>query len=313
MAKNDPVKDPLLEAQSLRISSAPTQSGWRKQFIPYSFLLPSLIILAVFGFIPFVQGIFLAFTRYPLLQSPTFVGLDNFVRLTTDPIFLASIKNTFVYMLVTVPVRLIIGLLLALALNRVFPGRTLLRAIFYFPVVTPLIIAASLWLFLFNTHFGIINAVLESIGLDPVKWLTDPRMAFPSVMIMSIWKTAGWNMVILLAGLQGIPNEVYEAAAVDGANRWNSFWRITLPLLKPTILVSVVISTINASQVFEQVYVMTGGGPGYSTMTLVQLVYDSAFQRFEMGYASAVSTVLFVIIMIITYFNFRFLGEEVSY
>jgi multiple sugar transport system permease protein len=313
MAHTKPVNDSPLEAQTLRIRSTPVYNRLRKQLIPYSFLLPSLIIMLIFGLIPFVHGIFLAFTRYPLLQSPTFVGLDNFARLANDPIFLASLKNTFIYMLVTVPIRLVIGLLLALALNKVFPGRTLLRALFYFPVVTPLIIAASLWLFLFNTHFGIINAVLKTLGLSSVRWLTDPNIAFISVMIMSIGKTAGWNMVILLAGLQGIPKEMYEAAAVDGASRWDCFWRITLPLLKPTILVSVVISTINASQVFEQVYVMTGGGPGYSTMTLVQLVYNSAFQRFEMGYASAISMVLLIIIMIITFFNFRFLGEEVKY
>ncbi|QPC83670.1 sugar ABC transporter permease [Phototrophicus methaneseepsis] len=289
------------------------KKSFRSQLVPYSFLMPSLLILAVFGFIPFVQGIYLAFTRYPLLQEPEFIGLANFERLTRDPIFLESLKNTFIYMLVTVPIRLIIGLMLALALNKAFPGRTLLRAIFYFPVVTPLIIAASLWLFLFNTHFGMINAVLEEFGLSSVSWLTSSSTAFLSVMIMSIWKTVGWNMVILLAGLQGIPNEIYEAAAVDGSNRWRTFWHITLPLLKPTILVSVVISTINASQVFEQVYVMTGGGPGYSTMTLVQLVYNTAFQQFDMGYASAISSVLFVIIMVITFINFKFFNEEVVY
>ena len=287
--------------------------GLKKQIIPYSFLLPSLSILMIFGLVPFVQGIYYSFTKYPLLQSPTFVGFDNYVRLTEDQIFIESLKNTLTYMAVTVPIRISIGLALALALNRAFPGRTLLRALFYFPVVTPLIIAATLWLFLYNTHFGVINAVLVEFGMERVKWLTDPDLAFPSVMIMSIWKTMGWNMVILLAGLQGIPNEIYEAASVDGANRWTSFWRITLPLLKPTILVSAVISTINASQVFEQVFVMTRGGPGYSTMTLVQLVYNSAFQQYEMGYAAAVSTVLFLIILVITFIQFRFLNEEVSY
>lgn len=285
----------------------------RKQLIPYSFLLPSLIILSVFGLIPFLQGIYFSFTEYPLLRAPSFVGFDNYIRMFNDGIFIESLKNTFVYMLVTVPVRIVLGLALALALNKAFPGRTLLRALFYFPVVTPLIIASSLWLFLFNTHFGMINAVLEVFGVGPVKWLTDPDVAFPAVMIMSIWKTVGWNMVILLAGLQGIPSEIYEAAAVDGANRWHSFRRITLPLLKPTILVSAVISTINASQVFEQVYVMTGGGPGYSTMTLVQLVYNAAFQQYEMGYAASVSTVLFLITLVITLFQLKFLSEEVSY
>lgn len=307
------IKSPQLGFPNQAQKNTSRKKAFRSQLIPYSFLLPSLLILAVFGFIPFVQGIFLAFTKYPLLQSPEFVGLDNFVRLTRDPIFIESLKNTFVYMLVTVPIRLVLGLLLALALNKAFPGRTLLRAIFYFPVVTPLIIAASLWLFLFNTHFGMINAVLNELGLSSVKWLTSTDTAFLSVMVMSIWKTVGWNMVILLAGLQGIPNEIYEAAAVDGSSRLSTFWRITLPLLKPTILVSVVMSTISASQVFEQVYVMTGGGPGYSTMTLVQLVYNTAFQQFDMGYASAISSVLFVIIMAITFVNFKFLNEEVVY
>lgn len=284
-----------------------------RRTIPYLFLLPSFALLIVFSFIPFFQGLYFSLTDYPLLQSPRFVGLDNFARLFRDPLFLASLSNTLVYMTATVALRVVIGLLLAVALNGPLRGRVAFRAIFYLPVIAPLVTVSVIWRIIFDTYSGVLNAGLDLFGIPPIPWLTSTSWAMAAVIIMSVWKTFGWNIVIFLAGLQGIPQQLYEAAAIDGASKIRTFLHITLPLLKPTILLAVVTSTISASQVFDQVYVMTGGGPGYSTMTLGQMVYTAGFQNYEMGYASAVSVVLLLISLVLTLIQFKFLGQEVKY
>ncbi|NLJ24407.1 MAG: sugar ABC transporter permease [Firmicutes bacterium] len=286
--------------------------SWLKdaQFTPLAFLAPTIVLLVAFAFIPMIWGLALAFTDYPILLSPKFIGLDNFRRLKDDPVFWASLRNTFSYIIGTVPPRIILGFVVALLLNQAIRGRNILRAMFYFPVVAPLVSVSLLWQWMFNTHFGVINGILRMLGRAPVPWLTSSKYALPAVMIMSVWKTVGWNMVIFLAGLQGISPSYYEAAEIDGANRWQCVRHITLPLLRPIILLALVISTINSSKVFEQVYIMTGGGPGYSTMTLVQQVYHSAFQSYEMGYASAISLVLFAIVMILSVIQFKYLGAR---
>lgn len=284
-----------------------------RRSVPYLFLLPSFALLIVFSFIPFFQGLYFSLTDYPLLQSPRFIGLDNFTRLFRDPLFMASLTNTLVYMSATVVLRVVLGLLLAVALNGKLRGRVALRAIFYLPVIAPLVTVSVIWRIIFDTYSGILNAGLDVFGIAPIPWLTSTAWAMPAVIIMSVWKTFGWNIVIFLAGLQGIPQQLYEAAAIDGASKFRTFIHITLPLLKPTVLLAVVTSTISASQVFDQVYVMTGGGPGYSTMTLGQMVYTAGFQNYEMGYASAVSVILLLISLILTLVQFRFLGQEVKY
>lgn len=284
-----------------------------RRSVPYLFLLPSFALLIVFSFIPFFQGLYFSLTDYPLLQSPRFIGLDNFARLFRDPLFMASLTNTLVYMTATVVLRVVLGLLLAVALNSKLRGRVAFRAIFYLPVIAPLVTVSVIWRIIFDTYSGILNAGLDLFGIAPIPWLTSTAWAMPAVIIMSVWKTFGWNIVIFLAGLQGIPQQLYEAASIDGASKFRTFIHITLPLLKPTILLAVVTSTISASQVFDQVYVMTGGGPGYSTMTLGQMVYTAGFQNYEMGYASAVSVILLLISLILTLVQFRFLGQEVKY
>ena len=287
-------------------------SSWlrNKQYTPIAFLAPTLVLLLTYAIIPMFWGLGLAFTEYPLLQPPRFIGLENFRRLMDDPVFWASLRNTCYYIIGTVPPRIILGFVVALLLNQAILGRNLLRAMFYFPVIAPLVSVSLLWQWMFNTHFGVINSLLRLIGLAPVPWLTSSKYALTAVMIMSVWKTIGWNMVVFLAGLQGISPSYYEAAQIDGANSWQCTRYITLPLLRPIVLLALVISTINSSKVFEQVYIMTGGGPGYSTMTLVQQVYHSAFQSYEMGYASAISLVLFAIVMVLSVIQFKYLGDR---
>lgn len=284
-----------------------------RRFIPYLFLVPSFLALILFSFIPFLQGLYFSLTRYPLLRGPEYIGLANFTRLANDPLFLASLRNTLVYMVATVVLRVIIGLALAVILNNRLPGRVLFRAIFYLPVIAPLVTVSVVWRIIFDTYSGVLNAGLDVFGIAPVPWLTSTTWAMPAIIIMSVWKTFGWNIVVFLAGLQSIPTSLHEAALIDGATHWRSFVHVTLPLLRPTILLAVVTSTINASQVFDQVYVMTGGGPGYATMTLGQMVYTAGFQDYEMGYASAVSVVLLLITLIFTMVQFRSFGQEVEY
>lgn len=288
-------------------------ANFRKRSVPYLFLLPSFAALVLFSFIPFLQGLYFSFTKYPLLGSPEFVGFDNFVRLTSDPLFVASLRNTLIYMVATVVLRVVVGLLLAVLLNSKLRGRIFFRAIFYLPVIAPLVTVAVIWRIIFDTYSGVLNAVLDVFGIAPIPWLTSTSWAMPAIVIMSVWKTFGWNIVIFLAGLQSIPETMREAASIDGASKVQTFFHITLPLLRPTILLAVVTSTINASQVFDQVYVMTRGGPGYSTMTLGQMVYTAGFETHEMGYASAVSVVLLIITLILTLVQFKAFGEEVKY
>ena len=289
------------------------RSNFRARTVPYLFLLPSFAALLVFSFIPFLQGLYFSLTDYPLLGSPEFVGFDNFVRLTRDPLFMASLRNTLVYMVATVALRVVIGLILAVVLNSRLRGRVFFRAVFYLPVIAPLVTVAVIWRIIFDTYSGVFNAALDLFGIAPIPWLTSTTWAMPAIVIMSVWKTFGWNIVIFLAGLQSIPATLHEAAAIDGASKLQTFFRVTLPLLRPTILLAVVTSTINASQVFDQVYVMTRGGPGYSTMTLGQMVYTAGFETHDMGYASAVSVVLLLITLVLTLIQFRAFGEEVSY
>lgn len=279
-------------------------------YTPYVFLAPTLIILVTFALAPMIWGFYLAFTDYPILRGPTFIGIENFKRLFADPVFHESLRNTLVYMAGTVPTRIIIGLGVAMLLNEAIRGRNLLRAMYFFPVVAPLVSVSLLWQWMYHTQFGVINALLSYVGIGPIPWLTSSKYAMPSVMIMSVWKTVGWNMVVFLAGLQGISNSIYEAARIDGASRWGQIRYITIPLLRPVILLALVISTIDSSKVFEQVYIMTGGGPGYSTMTLVQQVFYAAFQTYEMGYAAAISLVLFLLVGVFSVIQFKVVGQE---
>lgn len=279
-------------------------------YTPFMFLFPTLTIMLIFSVIPVIWGFCLSFTDYPLLQPPKFIGLGNYTRLLGDEVFKVSLINTFRYILGTVPSRIVIGFCVAVLLNEAVRGRNWLRAMYFFPVVAPLVSVSMLWQWMFHANFGIINALLRMIGFAPVPWLTSTKYALSAVMIMSVWKTIGWNMVVFLSGLQGISESLYEAATVDGANSWQKMRYVTIPLMKPIVLLALVISTIDSSKVFEQVYIMTGGGPGYSTMTLVQQIYNAAFKSYEMGYASAIAVVLFILVSVGVFIQFRCLGDK---
>jgi multiple sugar transport system permease protein len=222
-----------------------------------------------------------------------------------DSEFLRAFYNTGVYTVGTVPTSIALGLIVALGLNRKLPGRTLLRSIFFVPVIISLVAVALIAGWIFNDNYGVINAVLDSVGIGGVPWLSSPRWAMPSLIITTLWIRLGFNMVVYLAALQSIPTELYDAARVDGATGWRRFRHITWPLLGPTTFLLVIINIIYSLHVFDLIYVMTGGGPGFSTTVLVQYIYQMAFTEGQMGYASAIGVVLYLLLLIFTVFQWR--------
>jgi multiple sugar transport system permease protein len=279
----------------------------------YLFLAPAFIGLTIFTLVPFLLSFYYSMTDYNVLSPPVWRGLANYEKLFQSRVFWVSLWNTFYYTIGTIPFKLIIGLALALLLNRALRGIAIFRALYYLPVVTATIAVSVIWLWIYNPSYGLANMALEALGLPRQTWLLSPTLAMPSLMILGVWKYVGGTMIIYLAGLQGIPEMYYEAAAIDGANRWQQFWHITWPLLKPATFFNIVTLAITSFQVFEQMYIMTEGGPGFATTTMVYEIYREAFERFHMGYASSLAVVLFVIVLALTLVNFKFGGSSIEY
>ena len=273
----------------------------------YLFMLPSMITLSIFVFWPIIQSFILSLQKWQLGgKEITWVGFDNYRRLLEDTRVQGAFTNTLQYTAVVVPASLIIALLLALALNEKVPGRTLFRAAFFLPVIASFAIIAIVWRFLLNPDIGLLAYWSNQIGIPTRAWLRDVRYAMPAVMIVSVWKTVGFNMVILLAGLQGIPDVYYEAAKVDGANRWQRFRHVTMPLLRPTWTFVLIISIISSFQVFDQVWVLTPrGGPLHSTETIVTYIYYQGIELLDVSYAASIGVMLFVIVFVLTLVQLR--------
>ncbi len=265
-----------------------------------AFLLPSAVPLFLFVLVPMVGAGWVSLTEWNLLSAPTFVGFDNFANLLADPQTRDVFLHSLYYVLGYLPIVYIGGLALALALNAQLKGRSFLRGIYFLPVVTSWIVVALVWRWLLNPSTGVVNTVLAWFGIDGPGWWTDPAWAMPSIIIASAWKDLGFVMVILLAGLQAIDPELLDASRVDGAGWWRRLFSVTLPLLSPSTFFVVVISLINGFQVFDQVYAMTGGGPGGSTQVVVQQIYDLTFRYGAAGEASALSWMLFVVVLAVT-------------
>jgi len=278
---------------------------------PYLFLIPACIVLGTFVIYPALKAIYLSFTNFNMIREAEFVGLANYINLWRDPFFWAALKNTLLYMIVVVPVLVIAPIFLASLVNKHIPGIAFIRAAIYLPVITSLVVSGLIWKWVYEEQ-GILNYVLLATGVtdNPVAFLTDPANALFSVMAVTIWSGMGYYMVIYLAGLQAIPRHLYEVAEVEGVSAWQQMLYITIPLLRPSIAVVTVMSSIAAMKVFEEVYVMTQGGPMDSTKTLVYYIYESAFTEFEMGYASAIGVVLFLLTLVFSLINLRFLREK---
>ncbi|MBC7624819.1 MAG: sugar ABC transporter permease [Aeromicrobium sp.] len=278
---------------------------------PYLFLVPACVVLATFVLYPALKAVYLSFTNFNMIREAEFVGFANYINVWRDPFFWAALKNTLLYMVIVVPVLVVAPIFLAALVNKHIPGIAFIRAAIYLPVITSLVISGLIWKWVYEEQ-GILNYVLLASGIttDPVAFLTDPANALFSVMAVTIWSGMGYYMVIYLAGLQSIPRHLYEVAEVEGVSAWQQMIHITIPLLRPSIAVVTVMSSIAAMKVFEEVYVMTQGGPMDSTKTLVYYLYESAFSEFEMGYASAIGVVLFVLTLVFSLINLRFLREK---
>lgn len=273
---------------------------------PYLFLLPAIIVLTVTVFLPTIQAFSLSFTRYEydLTQAPQWIGIENFDRLFKDKVFWQTLSNTFLYLIVVVPILTIIPLFIAILVNNKLKGITFFRMAYYTPVVISMVVAGITWKALYLSN-GLINQMLKQLGFTGIPWLTSPQLAIFSVMIVTIWKGLGYYMVIYLAGLQSIAPELYEAAAIDGSDGWLKHWDITLPLMRPYLLLVGVISAISATKVFEEVYIMTQGGPRNSSKTVVYYVYERAFKDLDINYACTMGLVLFLVIFVLSIFNLR--------
>jgi multiple sugar transport system permease protein len=268
------------------------------------FLAPSAAGFFIFTAFPVLAAIALAFYDYDLLLGRKFNGLQNFRDLASDDVFHAALVNTVYFTIVSVPLSVVLGLAAALLVNQALRGIVVFRTIYLLPYVTVTVAVALVWRWIYLPDVGLFNTVLGWFGIDGPNWLTSRTWALPALIIMSVWKSFGYNMVIFLAGLQAIPEHLYDAAKVDGAKAWQRFRHITLPMLSPTTLFVVVISVIGSFQVFDQALVMTNGGPGTSTTTLVLYIYKAGFQSYKMGYASAIALVLFVIVAVFTALQF---------
>jgi multiple sugar transport system permease protein len=288
----------------------------RDNLTGWAFALPWFLLFAVFLAGPILASLLLSFTDFGLgnLRDPLgadFAGLENFARLARDPKFLQSSLNTLYFVVAGVPLTLAFGLGAALLLNSaVIRFRSLFRMGFYLPVVTSIVAIAVIWRYLLHPDLGLVNVLLGAIGIDGPNWLADPTLAMPAIIAMAVWRNVGFVMVIFLAGLQGIPSDLYEAARIDGASRWREFRYVTLPLLRPTMLFASVITGIGYLQLFEEPFVMTGGGPLDRTLSVTMYVYEQGFSFLNLGYASAVAYALFVAIVVLTVVNFRMLRPQ---
>jgi ABC-type sugar transport system permease subunit len=273
------------------------------------FAIPAVAVLLVFSVYPLLNAIFFSFTDWNLSGTPKFIGVENYLTIADDLDFWKSLDVTARYTLGLVP-GFAIALFLAILFNRKLVGRGLLRTAYFTPVAVSWVIASLVWTSILHPSFGLNAQILRAFGQPSIKFLTDANWVLPALVALSLWKGIGYWMVIFLAGLQGIPGEYYEAAAVDGAGRWQQFWKITLPLLRPTVLFVSVVGVINAFQAFTPIWILTKGGPAGASRVYALLIYQSAFTYFKMGYASALAVLLFIFLMVLTLIQMRVLRSD---
>lgn len=280
----------------------------KNRLTPYLYLLPTMIILVLFVFYPLARAIQYSFTDFNLLSDPHFVGLSNYKALFQSSSFYRALTNTFKYFIIVVPILIILPLLVAVLVNdTTLKGVTIFRTIYYFPVVTSMVVAGIIWKWMYMEN-GLLNYVLVNIFhilKEPISYLTNPNTALFCIMVVTIWKGIGYYMVLYLAGLQSINKELYEAATIDGASKFRQLIRITIPLLAPTMAVVAIMSSMAAMKVFDEIYVMTAGGPVNSTRTLVYEIYDTAFDKLKFGYASSIGVILFIMLFVFSFISMK--------
>jgi ABC-type sugar transport system permease subunit len=284
----------------------PESAGW-------NFVSPALLVIIVFVVFPCLWGIALSFTAFDGILPARFAGLANYQRLATDPLVPQTLWNTVLYVAFTLPTGLFLASAVALALNeKWFSGRAFWRGIYFLPNVTSLVAVAFVWEWLLNPEYGLVNAGLRGMGLSGQGWLSDPKLAMPCVAMVGVWHSLGFGVLVYLAGLRSIPGEVYEAARIDGASAWQQFRHVTWPLLMPTTMFLTMMGVIGGFQVFQSVYIMTGGGPLDRTRVYLFYLWQTGFQNLEMGYASALAVLLFAIVLCLSLFQWRFFNRRLS-
>ena len=287
----------------------------REAIACYLFIAPCILGLLIFTLGPMFASFFIAFTDWDIMTHPVWIGLDNYKEIfTDDPIFWKSLGNTVYYTVFAVPLGLIGSFLLALLLNTKVKGLSFFRTAFYLPAIVPAVASSMLWLWILQPEFGLLNSFLRLLHLPTPPWMADPSWSKPAIIFTMLWGL-GNGMIIYLAGLQGIPEQLYEAASIDGANAWHQFWQITIPQMSPVIFFNLIMGMIGALQVFTQAFVMSNGlgGPADSTLFYVFYIFNKGFREFQMGYACALAWILFVIVLLITLIQFKFIGKKVYY
>ncbi|MER3448056.1 MAG: sugar ABC transporter permease [Candidatus Dadabacteria bacterium] len=297
--------------QTTRRAYLPAHRALIRAVSPYLFVMPAILLNCVFFLLPCLMVFWISLHEWPLLGPRPFVGLKNYVSTLNDHVFLQAFSFTTRYTLLVTPSIFVPAILLALLLNRRVMGISIIRAIYFTPVIISFVAASLMWRWIYNDLVGIANYLLSLLGLPKVNWLGEYPLL--SVIIMIVWKTVGYSMVLLLTGMQSIPAELYEAAAIDGAGRWIQFLRITLPLLRPTFALAVTISVIGSYLGFDFWYVLTGGGPEYDTTTVVLWIYRTAFQFFLLGKGAAMSVFLLAFLVVISYLQIRFIRTRIEY
>jgi ABC-type sugar transport system permease subunit len=293
--------------------SATTTRRW-SQYEGYLFIAPLFIGMLVFIVIPIGVSLVMSFTKWDIITAPEFVGTRNFIQLlTSDRLFWKVLGNTFRYILLSIPLSVTIPLVLAVLLNQKVPGITFYRVAFFLPLVTSVVAIGLLWRWMYDTEFGLINFALGAVGIEGPRWLSDPNLAMLAVVLATVWQGLGYNVIIYLAGLQGIPEHLYEAATIDGAGDLQKFFRITIPMLTPQIFFVMVIGFLGGFQSFGLIYVMTQGGPVNSTNVYVYYLWQTAFSSAKMGYASAMSWILTLIMVTVTIVQVRLSKRWVHY
>ncbi|MBW8349823.1 sugar ABC transporter permease [Bacillus sp. IITD106] len=271
-----------------------------EEFYGYLFVSPMMLGFLLVMLFPLVYSIYMSLTDWQLLGDPNFIGTANYQQLVNDPEFFIVLKNTFIFSAGLVPINIILALWLAMLLHRNLPGMGLFRTAIFIPVMTSIVVWSIIWKYMFGTDEGFINQALGLFGIEGPAWLYNPDLAMGAVIFVSAIKNVGLNMVLFLAALQQVDKNLYEASYLDGANKWNRFWHITLPMITPTIFLTIILTVIGSMKVFGQIYVMTNGGPGNHTKVLVYYIWESAFKLYEFGYASTIAIVLFIIILFFT-------------
>ncbi len=283
-----------------------------QQNIAYLFILVPVSLLLIFGIFPILMALYFSFTDYNIIEPANWIGFANFHKIFQDEFFFVSLRNTLIYTFLYVPLGLIVALGTAILLNKKVRVTNLFRTFFYLPVLCSTVATATIWYWLLNPQYGLLNQLLRLIGIDGPAWLYSSNWAMTAIVIMSVWMTFGGNMMIFLAGLQGINPALYEAADIEGASYWQKFRYITWPQLSKTTFLVTTQLIIGAFQVFDQAYMLTKGGPGNSTITLVYYIYNKGFGGLEMGYASALSFILFLIIFVFSLANMKLTNKEIN-